>query len=122
MPVVDPDAQATLIWLADGLTPSDKDFEEAQSWTLEEAVEQAYEAAKDHNKRPWILTEGHVLDGSAIAQVDVWPESNKAVSLLSTRNDRCPAFHFGLLLRGVWLGDFGRCFADRARSPTTLCR
>jgi hypothetical protein len=69
MPAVDPDAQATLIWLADGMTPSDKDFAEAQSWTLEEAVEQAYEASKDHNKRPWILTEGHILDGSAIAQV-----------------------------------------------------
>jgi hypothetical protein len=69
MPAVDPDAQATLIWLADGIMPSDKDFEEAQSWTLEDAVEQAYEASKDHNKRPWILTEGHILDGSAIAQV-----------------------------------------------------
>jgi hypothetical protein len=69
MPAIDPDASAILIWLAEGITPSVEDFAEEQSWTLEEAVEHAHEAAKDHNKRPWILTENQILDGSAIAQV-----------------------------------------------------
>ena len=69
MPAFDPDAPATLIWLADGTVPSEKDFEAAQSWRLEEAVEQAHGASKDHSKRPWIMTEGRVLDESGITQV-----------------------------------------------------
>jgi hypothetical protein len=69
MPAIDPDAPATLVWLADGIKPSDKDFEGSQSWTLEEAVEQAYEASKDHSKRPWIMTGGHILDESGITRV-----------------------------------------------------
>jgi hypothetical protein len=69
MPAVDPDSPAILIWLAEGITPSDKDFEEPQSWTLKQAVEQAHEASKDHSKRPWIMAEGHIIDANAITQI-----------------------------------------------------
>jgi hypothetical protein len=69
MPAIDPDAPATLIWLPDGATPSADDFQNEQSWSLEEAVKQAYEAAKDHNKRPWIKSNGQILDECGIKQV-----------------------------------------------------
>jgi hypothetical protein len=46
MTAVHIDAAAILIWLADGITPSDKDFEEPQSWTLEQAVKQAPRSLK----------------------------------------------------------------------------
>jgi hypothetical protein len=69
MPGVDPASPAILIWRAEGITPSDKDFEEPQSWTLEQAVEQAHEAAKDHSKRPWIMAEGHIIDANGISQI-----------------------------------------------------
>jgi len=44
-------------------------FETSQSWSLEGAVKQAYEAAKDHNKRPWIKSGGQILDEFKIKQV-----------------------------------------------------
>jgi hypothetical protein len=55
---IDPDAPAFLIWLPEDVTASAQDFHLTQSWTLEQAAEQAYEASKDHSKRPWIMTEG----------------------------------------------------------------
>jgi hypothetical protein len=69
MPAVDLDSPAILIWLADGITPSDNDFEEPQSWTLKQAIEQAYEASKDHSKQPWIMAEGHIIDKNGITQI-----------------------------------------------------
>jgi hypothetical protein len=70
MRTIDPDAPAILIWLGGSIAPSDKDFEgSSQSWTLEQAVEQAYEASKDQSKWPWIMTEGQILDENGIAQV-----------------------------------------------------
>jgi hypothetical protein len=69
MPVIDPDAPATLIWLPDGATPSEKDFQEAQEWTLEEAAKQAYNVAKDHSLRPWIRSDGRILGLGEITQV-----------------------------------------------------
>ncbi|MFZ1011032.1 MAG: hypothetical protein WAN65_29610 [Candidatus Sulfotelmatobacter sp.] len=65
---IDPDAPALLIWLPEGVTASAEDFHVTQSWTLEQAVEQAYEASKDHNKRPWIMTNGRILDENGITQ------------------------------------------------------
>jgi hypothetical protein len=69
MPTVDPDSPAILIWLAQGVTPSGKDFGEPQSWTLKQAVEQAHEASKDHSKRPWIMAEDQIIDVNGIAQI-----------------------------------------------------
>ncbi|MFZ3178649.1 MAG: hypothetical protein WA156_00205 [Methylocystis silviterrae] len=69
MPVIDPDASAILIWLPDGITPSETDFPEGQLWTLEEAAKHASEASKDHSKRPWIKSNGRILGGSEIRQV-----------------------------------------------------
>jgi hypothetical protein len=66
---IDPDAPAILIWLPEGITPSDRDFEGNQSWTLEQAAEQAYNVSKDHNKRPWIRSDGRILGESEIAQI-----------------------------------------------------
>jgi hypothetical protein len=66
---IDPDAPAILIWLPEGTTPSDEDFEGNQSWTLEQAAEQAYNVSKDHNKRPWIQADGRILGESEITQV-----------------------------------------------------
>ena len=70
MPSFNPDASAMLIWLAPGITATKKDFQGiSQSWTLEEAAEQAHEASKDHSKLPWIMTEDRILDQSGIAQL-----------------------------------------------------
>jgi hypothetical protein len=55
--------------MQEGVTPSDSDFSKAHSWTLEEAVNQAYEAAKDHDKRPWIKSDCRILDQSQIEQI-----------------------------------------------------
>ena len=49
--------------------PSDGDFAVSQSWTLEEAVEQAYNVAKDHDHRPWIKSDGRILGQFEITQV-----------------------------------------------------
>ena len=62
------DAPAILIWLPDGVIPSDKDFDVHQSWMLTQAIEQAYEASKDHSKRPWIKTNGRILGATEIIQ------------------------------------------------------
>jgi hypothetical protein len=40
-----------------------------QSWTLEQAAEQAYNAMKDHNLRPWIRSDGRILGRDEITQV-----------------------------------------------------
>ena len=69
MPVINPDADAMLIWLSKDVTASDDDFSQAQDWTLEEAVNQAYGAAKDHDKQPWIKSDGRILDQDAISQI-----------------------------------------------------
>jgi hypothetical protein len=69
MPVINPDANAILVWVQEGVTPTDSDFSKAQAWTLEEAVNQAYEAAKDHDKRPWIKSDGRILDQTQIGQI-----------------------------------------------------
>jgi hypothetical protein len=69
MPAIDTNSAAVLIWLTDGITPSDKDFEEPQSWTLGQAAEQAHEVSKDHSKRPWIKAEGHIIDENGITQI-----------------------------------------------------
>jgi hypothetical protein len=69
VPVINPDATAILIWLQEGFTPTDSDFSSAQTWTLEEAVNQAYEAAKDHDKRPWIKSDDRILDQNQIGQI-----------------------------------------------------
>jgi len=69
MPVINPDADAMLIWLPDGVAASEGDFSQAQGWTLEEAVNQAYGAAKDHHKRPWIKSDGRILDQDAISEI-----------------------------------------------------
>lgn len=66
---IDPDAPAFLIWLPEGAVASAKDFHVTQSWTLEQAAKQAYEASKDHSKRPWIMTDGRILDENGIARV-----------------------------------------------------
>jgi hypothetical protein len=42
MPSINPDLPAVLVWLPDGVAPSDEDFDVGQSWTLERAAEQAY--------------------------------------------------------------------------------
>jgi hypothetical protein len=69
VPVINPDATAILIWLKEGLTPTESDFQKAQTWTLEEAVNQAYEVVKDRDKRPWIKSDGRILDQSQIEQI-----------------------------------------------------
>lgn len=69
MPAIDPDAPATLIWRQKGITPSDSEFDGAQDWTLSEAAEQAYNAAKDHNLVPWIKSDGKVLGDREIRHV-----------------------------------------------------
>jgi hypothetical protein len=69
MPIINPDAQANLIWLAEGVTPSASDFAQSQEWTLEQAVSQAYDVAKDHDKRPWIKSDGRILDENNISQI-----------------------------------------------------
>jgi hypothetical protein len=69
MPVINPDASAVLIWLPEGVEPSDESFAQAQAWTLEEAVSQAYEAAKDHDKLPWIKSNDRIFDLQGIQQV-----------------------------------------------------
>jgi hypothetical protein len=69
LPLIDPDASAVLAWLPQGSKPSDADFQTEQSWTLEEAAEQAYNVAMDHNLRPWIKTDGKILDEFEIRQV-----------------------------------------------------
>jgi hypothetical protein len=69
MPVINPDASAMLIWLPKDVTASDDDFSQAQDWTLGEAVNQAYSAAKDHDKQPWIKSDGRILDQDAISQI-----------------------------------------------------
>ena len=60
---------ATLVWLPDGATPTEDDFKDSQTWTLEEAAQQAHKAAKDHDKVPWIKSDGRILDAFAISQV-----------------------------------------------------
>ena len=69
MPAVNPDAPAILLWLPKGKTPSDTDFDTAQSWSLEEAAEQAYSAGKDHDLKPWIKSDGKILGESEIRQI-----------------------------------------------------
>jgi hypothetical protein len=69
MPVINPDASAMLIWLPKDVTASDDDFSQAQDWTLEEAVNQAYGAAKGHDKQPWIKSDSRILDQDAISQI-----------------------------------------------------
>ncbi len=69
MPAIDPDAPATLIWLPKESTPSSGDFSSAQSWTLAEAAEQAFNVAKDHSSVPWIMSEGKILGEHEIRQI-----------------------------------------------------
>jgi hypothetical protein len=69
MPAIDPNALATLIWLPKGQSASPSDFDSQQSWSVAEAVKQAYGASKDHDKSPWIMTEGRILDENQIVQV-----------------------------------------------------
>ena len=68
MPTIDLDAPAVLIWLPNGIAPSDKDFDVDQSWMLEQALEQAYGASKDHSKRPLIKSDGRIWGEQEIAQ------------------------------------------------------
>jgi hypothetical protein len=69
MPVIDPDAPAILVWRPEGEVPSDTDFQTEQSWTLEEAAGQAYNAGKDHELKPWIKSGGRILGDSEIRQI-----------------------------------------------------
>ena len=69
MPAIDPGAPAILIWLAEGVTPSDGDFQADQSWTLERAASHAFYASKDRDNRPWIKSGGRILDQNEIGQV-----------------------------------------------------
>ena len=79
MPAIDPDAPAALIWLPEGIAPTDADFPADQSWTLEDAAKQAYEAAKDHTKAPWIKSGNRVL---AKAQIDQVISALRAMGML----------------------------------------
>jgi hypothetical protein len=69
MASINPDLSAVFIWLPDDVAPSDKDFDVGQSWTLEQAAEQAYNAMNHHNLRPWVRSDGRILDQFGIAQV-----------------------------------------------------
>jgi hypothetical protein len=67
MPAIALDGPAVLIWLPDGMKPTDKDFDVNQSWLLEDAVEQACRASRDHSKRPWIKSDGRIWGEQEIA-------------------------------------------------------
>lgn len=67
---IDPDAPASLIWLAPDETATADNFTSAkQSWTLEAAVTHARQVVRDHDKVPWIMVGSDVLGPSQIDQV-----------------------------------------------------
>lgn len=70
MPVIDPDAPAQLIWLPEDKQPTEEDFLiRPETWGLGDAALHAYEVMRDHDKVPWIKTDGQVLGPSEIRQI-----------------------------------------------------
>ena len=76
----DPDAEATLIWLSRGETATVDSFTDDAVepppvanpepwWTLADAVQHAVEVMRDHDKEPWIKTDGQIFGPSQILQV-----------------------------------------------------
>jgi hypothetical protein len=77
---LDTSAEAELMWLPKGVTPTAPDFRydviepppgpnTEGRWTLEDAAMHAAEVMRDHDKVPWIKTGDRILGPSEIAQV-----------------------------------------------------
>lgn len=80
MPTLNTAAEADLIWLSPGETATIEHFDQAHVdppphpnpdpyWTLEDAAVHVFEAIRDHDKLPWIRTQGRILDLGEIRQV-----------------------------------------------------